>query len=174
MNCDEIKKLFPVYIEKKTDKNTDEVVKKHLSECRRCSTEYSMLVSIEDALQSAERVPAPEHLRQVILSEIALEKAMQKERCSMLLILSGMSLVFVTAFLFIIPFGWVFPVLSFLSEKAELYSTFTILTDNIINIGEFISTAFLQEISYKFGLISFFIISSLIYLVIEKLKLHRL
>ena len=171
MTCIEIKKMFPVYLEEKADKVQKEMVKKHLAECERCSLEYSLLTSIEKTFLTAEKAEAPDYLRGRVLAEIAAEREAKKEKRSIYIISAAFALTFLIALLFVIPFGWIYPLVTFLTENSEFYGELTISLAGI-KIKELV--LFLSEISYKYGLAAVIAFISLIYCAVDRLIYRRI
>ena len=173
MTCIEIKKLFPVYLEEQADEVQKEMVEKHFAECERCSLEYSLLTSIEKTLVTAEKAEAPDYLRERVLAEIAAEREARKERRFIYIISAAFAFTFLIALLFVIPFGWVYPFVSFLTENSEFYGELTFSLAGI-KIKELLSTMFLSEMSYKYGLAAVIGIVSLIYFAFDRLIYRRI
>ena len=173
MTCIEIKKLFPVYLDKKADEGQKEMVEKHLAECERCSLEYSLLISIEKTFLTAEKAEAPDFLRGRILAEIAAEREARKEKRSLYIVSAAFAFTFIIALLFVIPFGWVHPLLTYLTENFEFYGELTFSLAGI-KIKELLSTLFLSEMSYKYGLAAVIGIGSLIYFAVDRLIYRRI
>ncbi len=71
MNCQEIRRLLPAYVDQQLGPNEAPQLAAHLAACPACSAEFTRLNSLRDALRTqGTRYVAPGHLRQRIQAAI--------------------------------------------------------------------------------------------------------
>lgn len=71
MNCPEIRRLLPAYVDRQLGPNEAPQLAAHLAACPACSAEFTRLNSLRDAVRTqGARYAAPEHLRRRIQAAI--------------------------------------------------------------------------------------------------------
>ncbi len=73
MNCQKIKKLLNLYIDKTLDADMTKQVDEHLKSCPACREEYLKLKQVVSALNSISPQPAPENFTENIMAKISQE-----------------------------------------------------------------------------------------------------
>ena len=74
MNCQKIKKIINLYIDKALDQETSCQVKEHLKSCQACREEYSKLKQVVFALNSILPQTTPKTFTQNIMAKISQEE----------------------------------------------------------------------------------------------------
>jgi len=165
MDCDKIKDMLFLFIEGKLGEDEKIKVEKHLSECKRCSLEYNLIISIEQTLKKAKKEKAPDYLKKMILSEVFSGYNCKREIIQLGFLLSAGTLVSIIAALTYIPFEKIISTINGLVSKIQSFSSESI--SNILpQIVETIKLA-LSKFSYQDGLIVIFIILSIVIFLVE-------
>ena len=164
MDCIEIKKLLPLFMERKLGEEERKSVEEHLLECRNCAFESALFEKIENTLESAERVKAPDYLKERILSNIfpAFEPAKERRQLGILSIAAA--IISIAAILVYFPFNKI---------DTGLLNQLSIFQKDVIFDIEYMLTNFqetlicISEFSFQTLMIFCFIMFSVIFFVYE-------
>ena len=168
MDCIDIKDLLFPFFEGNLEEEKKILVENHLSECKRCSLEYELIVSIENTLKTAEMVEAPDYLKDRILSKIYPAFEPKKEKLELGVLSIAWAVVSMIIALIYIPYERLGPII------IGLFSSFQ---NDIANFEAKIKGAFsiisLADFSYMVGFVVLFTVSSIIIFSIEFIIYQR-
>jgi len=168
MDCIDIKDLlFPLF-EGNLEEEKKILAEKHLSECKRCSLEYELIVSIENTLKTAEKVEAPDYLKDRILSKIYPAFESKKEKLELGILSIAWAVVSMIIALIYIPYERLGPMMT---------GVFSSFQNDIVNFEAKIKEAFTiissADFSYLVGFVVLFMVSSIIIFSIEFIIYQR-
>jgi len=168
MDCIDIKDLLFPFFEGNLEEEKKILVEKHLSECKRCSLEYELIVSIENALKTAEMVEAPDYLKDRILSKIYPAFEPKKEKLELSVLSIAWAVVSIIAALIYIPYEKLGPM---------IIGVFSRFQNDIVNFEAKIKEASTiissADLSYPTGFAVLFIVSSIIIFSVEFIIYQR-
>jgi len=78
MNCRDIEKNLPAYLEDLLSQEEKGMVREHLASCRKCSKSLEDFKSMDALLQNLKEVPPPPWLKQKILAQVREETQQEK------------------------------------------------------------------------------------------------
>ena len=168
MDCIDIKDLLFPFFEGNLEEEKKILVEKHLSECKRCSLEYKLVVSIENTLKTAEKVDAPDYLKDRILSKIYPAFESKKEKLELGILSIAWAVVSMIIALIYIPYEKLGPMI------IVLFSGFQ---NDIVNFEAKIKEAFTiissADFSYMVGFVVLFMVLSIIIFSVEFIIYQR-
>jgi len=168
MDCIDIKDLLFPFFEGNLEEEKKILVEKHLSECKRCSLEYELVVSIENTLKTAEKVEAPDYLKDRILSKIYPAFESKKEKLELGILSIAWAVVSMIIALIYIPYEKLGPMI------IGLFSRFQ---NDIVNFEAKIKEAFTiissADFSYMVGFVVLFMVLSIIIFSVEFIIYQR-
>ncbi len=168
MDCIDIKDLLFPFFEGNLEEEKKILVEKHLSECKRCSLEYELVVSIENTLKTAEKVEAPDYLKDRILSKIYPAFEPKKEKLELGILSIAWAIVSMIIALIYIPYEKLGPMIT------GLFSRFQ---NDTVNFEAKIKEAFTiissADFSYMVGFVVLFMVLSIIIFSVEFIIYQR-
>ena len=168
MDCIDIKDLLFPFFEGNLEEEKKILVEKHLSECKRCSLEYELVVSIENTLKTAEKVEAPDYLKDRILSKIYPAFESKKEKLELGILSIAWAVVSMIIALIYIPYEKLGPMIIVLFSRFQ---------NDIVNFEAKIKEAFTiissADFSYMVGFVVLFMVLSIIIFSVEFIIYQR-
>jgi len=168
MDCIDIKDLLFPFFEGNLEEEKKILVEKHLSECKRCSLEYELVVSIENTLKTAEKVEAPDYLKDRILSKIYPAFESKKEKLELGILSIAWAVVSMIIALIYIPYERLGPMIIVLFSRFQ---------NDIVNFEAKIKEAFTiissADFSYMVGFVVLFMVLSIIIFSVEFIIYQR-
>jgi len=162
MDCIDIKDLLFPFFEGNLEEEKKILVEKHLSECKRCSIEYKLIVSIENTLKTAEKVEAPDYLKDRILSKIYPAFESKKEKLELCILSIAWAIVSTIIALIYIPYERLGPLMIGLFSSSQ----YDIASFEAKIKGAF-SIIFSANFSYLAGFVVLFMVLSIIIFSVE-------
>ena len=168
MDCIDIKDLLFPFFEGNLEEEKKILVEKHLSECKKCSLEYKLVVSIENTLKTAEKVDAPDYLKDRILSKIYPAFESKKEKLELGILSIAWAVVSMIIALIYIPYEKLGPMI------IVLFSRFQNDTANFeAKIKEAFTIISSADFSYMVGFVVLFMVLSIIIFSVEFIIYQR-
>jgi len=168
MDCIDIKDLLFPFFEGNLEEEKKILVEKHLSECKRCSLEYELVVSIENTLKTAEKVEAPDYLKDRILSKIYPAFESKKEKLELGILSIAWAVVSMIIALIYIPYEKLGPMIIVLFSRFQ---------NDIVNFEAKIKEAFTiissADFYYMVGFVVLFMVLSIIIFSVEFIIYQR-
>lgn len=168
MDCIDIKDLLFPFFEGNLEEEKKILVEKHLSECKRCTLEYELVVSIENTLKTAEKVEAPDYLKDRILSKIYPAFESKKEKLELGILSIAWAVVSMIIALIYIPYERLGPMIIVLFSRFQ---------NDIVNFEAKIKESFTiissADFSYMVGFVVLFMVLSIIIFSVEFIIYQR-
>ena len=172
LNCSKVKDLLNICLDNKLKEDDRILIENHIKECKKCSFEHNLLLKIENVLKSAERISAPEYLKERILSQIFPVYESMKEKIEIGLLSTIWAIVSIIAAIIYIPFE---KLSSFISELLPKFNNNIFYYDSEfeIKVKEVISLLTGTELSYQIGFVFILLVISITIFSVEFILYYR-